>query len=69
MELQQDESEHVHMSHGLRRQTSSEIVSEARRSLRTLATRRPFTPQEKHRKLFGESSSRAHDGRPPSAFR
>ncbi|XP_077076225.1 armadillo repeat-containing protein 2 isoform X1 [Siphateles boraxobius] len=68
MELQQDKSEHVHMSPGLRRQTSAEIVSEARRSLRTLATQRPFTPQEKHRQLFGESSSRAHEGRPPSAF-
>ncbi|XP_042633823.1 armadillo repeat-containing protein 2-like isoform X1 [Cyprinus carpio] len=67
MELQ-DKSEHVYISTGLRRQTSAEIVSEARRSLRTLATRRPFTPQEKHRQLFGESSSRAHDGRPPSAF-
>ncbi|XP_067273748.1 armadillo repeat-containing protein 2 isoform X3 [Pseudorasbora parva] len=68
MELHQDKSERVHMSTGLRKQTSAEIVSEARRSLRTLATQRPFTPQEKHRKLFGESSSRAHDGRPPSAF-
>ncbi|XP_026146586.1 armadillo repeat-containing protein 2 isoform X1 [Carassius auratus] len=67
MELQ-DKSEHVYTSTGLRRQTSAEIVSEARRSLRTLATQRPFTPQEKHRQLFGESSSRAHDGRPPSAF-
>ncbi|KAI2652055.1 Armadillo repeat-containing protein 2 [Labeo rohita] len=67
MELQ-DKSESVYMSAGLRRQTSAEIVSEARRSLRTLATQRPFTPQEKQRQLFGESSSRAHDGRPPSAF-
>uniref|UniRef100_A0A8C1L8Q1 Armadillo repeat containing 2 n=1 Tax=Cyprinus carpio TaxID=7962 RepID=A0A8C1L8Q1_CYPCA len=67
MELQ-DKSERVYMSTGLRRQTSAEIVSEARRSLRTLATQRPFTPQEKHRQLFGESSSRALDGRPPSAF-
>ncbi|XP_051501667.1 armadillo repeat-containing protein 2 isoform X1 [Myxocyprinus asiaticus] len=68
MELQQEKSEHVYMSTGNRRQTSAEIVSEARRSLRTLATQRPFTPQEKHRQLFGESSSRARDGRPPSAF-
>ncbi|CAM4694375.1 unnamed protein product [Leuciscus chuanchicus] len=68
MELQQDKSKQIHRSPGLRRQTSAEIVSEARRSLRTLATQRPFTPQEKHRQLFGESSSRAHDGRPPSAF-
>uniref|UniRef100_A0A8C1T7C2 Armadillo repeat containing 2 n=1 Tax=Cyprinus carpio TaxID=7962 RepID=A0A8C1T7C2_CYPCA len=67
MELQ-DKSERVYISTGLRRQTCAEIVSEVRRSLRTLTTRRPFTPQEKHRQLFGESSSRAHDGRPPSAF-
>ncbi|KAK2884119.1 hypothetical protein QQF64_016036 [Cirrhinus molitorella] len=67
MELQ-DKRERVYMSAGLRRQTSAEIVSEARRSLRTLTTQRPFTPQEKQRQLFGESSFRAHDGRPPSAF-
>ncbi|KAK7150199.1 hypothetical protein R3I93_011455 [Phoxinus phoxinus] len=66
MDLQQDSSEHVQPR--LQRQTSAEIVSEARRSLRALATQRPLTPQEKHRALFGESSSRAHDGRPPSAF-
>lgn len=65
MELQHEKSERVYT----RRQTSAEIVSEARRSLRTLTTQRPFTPQEQHRQLFGESSSRAHDGRPPSAFR
>ncbi|KAA0708520.1 Armadillo repeat-containing protein 2 [Triplophysa tibetana] len=64
MELQHEKSERVYT----RRQTSAEIVSEARRSLRTLATQRPFTPQEQHRQLFGESSSRARDGRPPSAF-
>ncbi|XP_683582.4 armadillo repeat-containing protein 2 [Danio rerio] len=68
MELQQNKSDGVYMSTGHRRQTSAEIVSEARRSLRSLATQRPFTPQEKNRQLFGESSSRARDGRPPSAF-
>ncbi|XP_028857832.1 LOW QUALITY PROTEIN: armadillo repeat-containing protein 2 [Denticeps clupeoides] len=47
--------------------TSSEIVSEARNSLRTLSTRRPFTPQEQHRQLFGGASSRPRDARPPSA--
>ncbi|XP_056620116.1 armadillo repeat-containing protein 2 isoform X2 [Triplophysa dalaica] len=64
MELQHEKSERVYT----RRQTSAEIVSEARRSLRSLTTQRPFTPQEQHRQLFGESSSRARDGRPPSAF-
>nr|XP_055041919.1 armadillo repeat-containing protein 2 isoform X2 [Misgurnus anguillicaudatus] len=64
MALQPDKSERIYT----RRPTSAEIVSEARRSLRTLTTQRPFTPQEKQRQLFGESSSRPHDGRPPSAF-
>lgn len=50
-----------------RRQTSAEIVTEARNSLKILGTRRPFTPQEEHRRLFGNVSSR--DGRPPSTFR
>uniref|UniRef100_A0A6Q2YMV7 Armadillo repeat containing 2 n=1 Tax=Esox lucius TaxID=8010 RepID=A0A6Q2YMV7_ESOLU len=51
-----------------RRKTSAEIVTEARRSLRTLHTQRPFTPRDNHRYLFGETSSRTHDGRPPSTF-
>ncbi|XP_071776244.2 armadillo repeat-containing protein 2 [Centroberyx gerrardi] len=51
------------------RKTSAEIVNEARQSLRTLCTRRPFTPRDGHRQLFGESSVRANrDNRPPSAF-
>lgn len=49
--------------------TSAEIVQEARQSLRTLRTQRPFTPLNDHRQLFGEGSSRPQDGRPPSAFR
>ncbi|XP_030626701.1 armadillo repeat-containing protein 2 [Chanos chanos] len=56
------------LNDGDRRQTSAEIVTEARRSLRTLRTQRPFTPREEHRQLFGETSSRPRDGRPPSAF-
>ncbi|KAK6295518.1 hypothetical protein J4Q44_G00347440 [Coregonus suidteri] len=51
-----------------RRKTSAEIVTEARHSLRTLRTQRPFTPRDDHRQLFGETSSRAQDGRPPSTF-
>uniref|UniRef100_A0A674A3H2 Armadillo repeat containing 2 n=1 Tax=Salmo trutta TaxID=8032 RepID=A0A674A3H2_SALTR len=50
-----------------RRKTSAEIVTEARHSLRTLRTQRPFTPRDDHRQLFGETS-RAQDGRPPSTF-
>ncbi|KAM3873561.1 armadillo repeat-containing protein 2-like [Diretmus argenteus] len=51
------------------RKTSAEIVSEARQSLRTLSTQRPFTPRDEHRQLFGESSVRANrDNRPPSTF-
>lgn len=51
-----------------RMKTSAEIVTEARHSLRTLRTQRPFTPRDDHRQLFGETS-RAQDGRPPSTFR
>ncbi|XP_075058985.1 armadillo repeat-containing protein 2 [Mixophyes fleayi] len=48
--------------------TSAEIINEARHSLRTLTTKRPFTPREDQRKLFGPSSSRTSDNRPPSSF-
>nr|XP_040017316.1 armadillo repeat-containing protein 2 isoform X2 [Gasterosteus aculeatus aculeatus] len=51
------------------RKTSAEIVSEARQSLRVQSTRRPFTPRDGHRQLFGKSYVRAdRDSRPPSAF-
>nr|XP_029487797.1 armadillo repeat-containing protein 2 isoform X3 [Oncorhynchus nerka] len=49
------------------RKTSAEIVTEARHSLRTLRTQRPFTPRDNHRQLFGETS-RTQDSRPPSTF-
>ncbi|KAM5165188.1 armadillo repeat-containing protein 2 [Mantella aurantiaca] len=48
--------------------TSAEIINEARNSLRTLRTQRPFTPREDQRKLFGPLSARTPDNRPPSAF-
>ncbi|XP_044147336.1 armadillo repeat-containing protein 2 isoform X1 [Bufo gargarizans] len=48
--------------------TSAEIINEARNSLRTLKTKRPFTPREDQRKLFGPLSSRTPDNRPPSSF-
>ncbi|XP_066469356.1 armadillo repeat-containing protein 2 [Tiliqua scincoides] len=48
--------------------TSAEIINEARNTLRTLRTQRPFTPREEQRKLFGSASSRAPENRPPSAF-
>ncbi|XP_068016600.1 armadillo repeat-containing protein 2 [Melanerpes formicivorus] len=51
-----------------RQKSSSEIVSEARNALRTLGTRRPLTPAEDQRKLFGSASSRAPQSRPPSVF-
>ncbi|XP_008935590.1 PREDICTED: armadillo repeat-containing protein 2-like, partial [Merops nubicus] len=51
-----------------KQKTSSEIVNEARNALRTLRTRRPFTPTEDQRKLFGSGSSRAPQNRPPSVF-
>ncbi|XP_037376083.1 armadillo repeat-containing protein 2 isoform X1 [Talpa occidentalis] len=51
-----------------KQKTSAEIISEARNSLRTVRTQRPFTPQEDQRKLFGPSSSRTPENRPPSSF-
>ncbi|XP_015260887.1 PREDICTED: armadillo repeat-containing protein 2 [Gekko japonicus] len=48
--------------------TSAEIINEARNALRTLRTRRPFTPREEQRKLFGSASSRTPENRPPSSF-
>ncbi|XP_041044509.1 armadillo repeat-containing protein 2 isoform X3 [Carcharodon carcharias] len=48
--------------------TSAEIISEARSSLRILKTQRPFTPKDDQRKLFGSTSSRTPENRPPSAF-
>ncbi|KAM4693625.1 armadillo repeat-containing protein 2 [Discoglossus pictus] len=48
--------------------TSAEIINEARNSLRTVRTQRPFTPREDQRKLFGPLSSRTQDNRPPSSF-
>ncbi|KAG8522134.1 Armadillo repeat-containing protein 2 [Galemys pyrenaicus] len=51
-----------------KQKTSAEIISEARNSLREIRTQRPFTPQEDQRKLFGPSSSRTPENRPPSSF-
>lgn len=48
--------------------TSANIVSEARSSIRPVNTKRPFTPVESNRTLFGGSCSRPYEGRPPSAF-
>ncbi|XP_068199169.1 armadillo repeat-containing protein 2 isoform X2 [Antennarius striatus] len=51
------------------RKSSAEIVSEVRRSLRVQSTRRPFTPGDGHRRLFGRGSIAAdHEDRPPSSF-
>lgn len=55
------------------RRTSAEIVSEAKNMLagggcgtRLVSTRRPITPREPRRQLYGRT---APPGRPPSAFR
>lgn len=68
VEHKQEKQEPFYLGCGSRRQTSAEIVTEARHSLRTLRTKQPFTPREEHRQLFG-GSARKHDGRPPSSFR
>ncbi|NWX58882.1 ARMC2 protein, partial [Promerops cafer] len=48
--------------------TSSEIVNEARDSLRTVKTQRPFTPTDEQRKLLGSQSSRCSQNRAPLLF-
>lgn len=68
VERKQEKQGPFYLGYGSRRQTSAEIVTEARNSLRTLRTQRPFTPQEEQRQLFG-GSARTRDGRPPSSFR
>ena len=55
-------------------QTSAKIISEAKQTinrshLKSVSTRRPVTPQESTRKLFGETSVRDPNNRPPSAIR
>ncbi|XP_027003425.1 armadillo repeat-containing protein 2 isoform X1 [Tachysurus fulvidraco] len=67
VERKQEKQEPFYHGFGSRRQTSAEIVNEARHSLRTLQTQRPFTPRDEHRQLFG-GSARTRDGRPPSSF-
>lgn len=47
--------------------TSAEIISEARTCIRSIETRRPFTPRESNRQLFGQIGN-SKWARPPSAF-
>ena len=56
--------------------TPAKIVSEAKNALEKrgplnplMITRRPETPRDDERKLFGEQSDRDPTNRPPSAFR
>ncbi|MBN3319339.1 ARMC2 protein, partial [Atractosteus spatula] len=60
--------EPFYLSPSPRRKTSAEIISEARRSLRTFKTQRPFTPRYEERQLFGPTSCRTSVDRPPSSF-
>ena len=48
--------------------TSAEIVAEARTSVRCVDTKRPCTPVESQRTLFGASRRPESHSRPPSAF-
>ncbi|XP_072535074.1 armadillo repeat-containing protein 2 isoform X4 [Salminus brasiliensis] len=68
VEHKQDKQDPFYLSRGARRQTSAEIVTEARRSLRIIGTQRPFTPRDELRQLFGDASTRTRDRRPPSSF-
>ncbi|WAR07944.1 ARMC2-like protein [Mya arenaria] len=45
-----------------------QIINEARSSLKELKTKRPFTPREDRRTLFGPRPVNTADNRPPSAF-
>lgn len=49
--------------------TSAEIIAEARTSVRCVDTKRPFTPVESQRTLFGFSRRQENVSRPSSAFR
>ncbi|MBN3311124.1 ARMC2 protein, partial [Amia calva] len=68
LEKKADKNEPFYLSPSPRKKTSAEIINEARRSLRTIKTQRPFTPRNDQRQLFGPSSSRSIEQRPPSAF-
>lgn len=55
--------------------TSSRIITEAKESLnnrtglQAVVTKRPSTPRDATRSLFGATSTRAPENRPPSSFR
>ena len=53
----------------LKDKVSSQIISEAKSSLRSVTTRRPETPRDGQRNLFGDQSFRDPTNRPASAFR
>ncbi|MFT7797551.1 armadillo repeat-containing protein 2 [Arapaima gigas] len=64
----QEKSEPFYRTSLRGRKTSAEIVNEARRSLRTVSTQRPFTPRDEQRRLFSQGGPGAGEGRPPSVF-
>lgn len=45
-----------------------QIINEARSSLKELKTKRPYTPRDDRRTLFGPRPINSSDSRPPSAF-
>ncbi|XP_028653445.1 armadillo repeat-containing protein 2 isoform X1 [Erpetoichthys calabaricus] len=61
-------TEPFYMKSSSNQKTSAEIINEARMSVRILNTKRPLTPREDERKLFGSTSTRTSDSRPPSSF-
>lgn len=48
---------------------ATKIINDARSSLKELKTKRPFTPRDDRRTLFGPRPVNSSDSRPPSAFR
>ncbi|XP_036370751.1 armadillo repeat-containing protein 2-like isoform X2 [Octopus sinensis] len=50
------------------RRTSADIIRDAKKTLRSLSTKRPFTPRDEKRTLFGEMSNRSREARPASTY-
>lgn len=50
------------------RRMSVEIIRDAKKTIHSLSTKRPFTPRDEKRTLFGEGSDRNPDARPASIY-
>ncbi|GAB1602463.1 repeat-containing 2-like isoform X2 [Argonauta hians] len=50
------------------RRSSADIIRDAKITIRSLSTKRPFTPRDEKRTLFGERSNRSREARPASTY-